>query len=230
VQHCEVDLSHLDDVERSAVRSALADAGVAFEAVGDQLVVPVEDLDRVQAVLEEAVAFEVTGEARERRAVGLASPWRRLAGYIAEGIVLGGLAAIVLAATSSSTLVAACSVTLIVLNGVVAVAVFGQTLGMMLVGMRVVRPPSRRPPSWATVLVRWLVATGPAFVVALLARAARPGLPGGVWLGISTLDWVWQITVYAPILFDHLNRGLHDRAAHTVVILNNYRGSLDQYI
>ena len=114
---------------------------------------------------------------------------------------------------------------LVLASDIGAVALFGCTLGMWLTRTRVVVPPSPAAPGWRTAIVRWLVATGPA-VAGYLAWITRTTLPRSVRLVLGVIGLPWMIVVFAPILFDTYLRGLHDRAAGTVVVLTRYEGSL----
>jgi len=83
-----------------------------------------------------------------------------------------------------------------------ATARFGATAGKALLGLRVVRvadPDS--PPGLAAALTRWAVPQGSGLIP----------LPG---TGLAPYLWVWR---------DPAHRGLHDRAAGTVVVLGRSR-------
>jgi uncharacterized RDD family membrane protein YckC len=86
-------------------------------------------------------------------------------------------------------------------------AAHGRTLGKLAAGTRVVDVRTMRPPAPRLSLLRWAVLAGPTIVLALVAGDARTGV---AWLGTSV--------VLAPITWDVLRRGLHDRAAGTLVI------------
>jgi uncharacterized RDD family membrane protein YckC len=92
---------------------------------------------------------------------------------------------------------------------IVPVAVAGRTLGKLVAGTRVVVDGEGRVPGWGRAIARWAV---PALPVLLMPYA----LGGAPRFFAFT---VWPIVVYGPVLFDPMRRGLHDRAAGTVVVL-----------
>ncbi len=83
----------------------------------------------------------------------------------------------------------------------------GRTLGKLAVGTRVVDARTLQPPRPAMSLLRWAVLAGPSIVVGAATNDPR-------W-GFATFA---TMIVVAPILWDLLRRGLHDRAAGTLVI------------
>ena len=93
------------------------------------------------------------------------------------------------------------------LYAVPSTAASGRTFGKLAVGTRVVALRTLRPPRLTISLLRWAVLAGPTVVLHAAAN-------GSEW-GIASLA---TAVVVAPILWDVLRRGLHDRAAGTVVI------------
>lgn len=81
----------------------------------------------------------------------------------------------------------------------------GRTLGKRLLGTRVVDRTTGEPPSPARATIRWLVPAAGSLVAALVAADLDP------------LGAAWAFVVLLPILQPPLHRGLHDRAAGTVV-------------
>lgn len=113
---------------------------------------------------------------------------------------------------------------LLVGNGIVLVALTGRTVGMWVCRLRIVVPPSTGPPRWGTAVVRFAVASWP---VLPLEVAPRAGWTVAIrWLGLVQL--VWWIACFGPVLTDHLHRGLHDRAAHTLVVRDDRLAALDR--
>lgn len=74
----------------------------------------------------------------------------------------------------------------------------GQTPGKMLTGIRVVMAPTSEIPAIGPSIMRWIV---PGLFFFL------PGVP---------ISW---LAIYGWLLFDARRRGLHDKAARTVVVL-----------
>ena len=93
---------------------------------------------------------------------------------------------------------------------VVPTAVWGRTLGKLVAGTRVVLDGDGRVPGWWRSLVRWAVPEAPVLVLG--AFAAVPVLR-------FTSIVVWPVVVYGPVLGRPWHRGLHDRAAGTVVVV-----------
>jgi uncharacterized RDD family membrane protein YckC len=81
---------------------------------------------------------------------------------------------------------------------IVPTALFGQTAGKLAVGTRVVVDGEGGLPGWRRSVVRWLVSEG---------------------LGqLPVLGLVVSLVVVGSILLDPRRRGLHDKAAGTVVV------------
>jgi len=137
----------------------------------------------------------------------VAEPWRRLVGFAIDwlalvtislaivsimGIDLGGRDALRL--PTSARLVQGLIGALYYVG---FTAVRGQTPGKMLTGTKVVMQATAEIPGLGPAALRWLI----------------PGL--FVFLpGVSIIS----VVVYGWLLFDNLRRGLHDKAAKTVVV------------
>ncbi len=81
---------------------------------------------------------------------------------------------------------------------IVPTAVWGQTLGKIAVGTRVVAEADGSLPGWRRSLLRW----------------ALPGVVGRMpYVGL----WV-SLAVMASLVWDPRRRGLHDRLAGTIVV------------
>jgi uncharacterized RDD family membrane protein YckC len=81
---------------------------------------------------------------------------------------------------------------------IVPTAIWGQTLGKIAVGTRVVAEEDGSLPGWRRAAVRW----------------ALPGIIGRLpYVGL----WV-SLAVMASLIWDPRRRGLHDRLAGTIVI------------
>ena len=132
----------------------------------------------------------------------LATPGQRLAGAFVDGAVLqaAGLALL----GTDATVATALSTLLYLTYQVTMVAGRGQTLGKLALGAKVVDGAGGGRPTL------WQAAT----------RAVVPlaGVVVDVALGSATVGALWVFTVYGALLFDDRRRGLHDRAAGTVVV------------
>lgn len=84
------------------------------------------------------------------------------------------------------------------------VAQWGRTVGKAVVGTRVVDAAYATMPTLRQAAVRWLALAGGGFVALL-----HPS-----WAGFALL---WAAVAVLPVLVPPLHRGLHDRAAGTIV-------------
>ena len=132
----------------------------------------------------------------------LASPGQRLGGALVDGAALQVAALSV--AGLDRPLAAVVSTTMYFAYVVALVAVRGQTLGKLALGTRVVDTATSGLPTL------WQAAT----------RAVVPlaGVVVDVALGIRAVGAFWVLTVYGWLLVDEHRRGLHDKAAGTVVV------------
>jgi len=137
----------------------------------------------------------------------IAEPWRRFVGFVVDWMVLVMIALVIVSVLGidlgdGDALRLPTSARFV--QGLVAGAYYigftvsgGQTPGKMLVGTRVVMEGTARIPGLGPSALRWLV----------------PGV--FVFLpGVSVISAV----IYGWLLFDTLRRGLHDKAAKTVVV------------
>lgn len=89
------------------------------------------------------------------------------------------------------------------------IALWGQTLGKMYFGIRVVSAPGLEIPGWARSVRRSLLVDGPNFAEVLLGSTFR-------WLesaaaGVVLIDALWLVR-------DRNRQSLHDKLAGTVVV------------
>jgi uncharacterized RDD family membrane protein YckC len=137
----------------------------------------------------------------------IAHPWRRLVGFVIDWMILVMIALVLVSVLridlgSGDALRLPASVRIV--QGLVAAAYYvgftvarGQTPGKMLLGTRVVMQRTAQIPGLGPSTLRWVV----------------PGV--FVFLpGVSVVAAV----IYGWLLFDSLRRGLHDKAAKTVVV------------
>ena len=101
------------------------------------------------------------------------------------------------------TVAAALSTAAYLVYEVVLVVARGQTLGKIALGTRVVDDVSGRIPTM------WQAATRGVVPLA--------GVLVDVALGIAAVGVFWVLAVYGSLLFDERRRGVHDKAAGTVV-------------
>jgi uncharacterized RDD family membrane protein YckC len=138
----------------------------------------------------------------------IAEPWRRLVGFVIDWMVMVVIALILVAVLqvdlgTGDGLVLPFGVRMV--QGLVAAVYYvgftvsrGQTPGKMLIGTRVVVERTAEIPGLGPSSLRWVV----------------PGV--FVFLpGVSIIAMV----IYGWLLFDSRRRGLHDKAAKTVVVL-----------
>lgn len=137
----------------------------------------------------------------------IAEPWRRLVGFVIDWMILVMIALILVGVLqvdlgAGDALRLPTSVRIV--QGLVGAAYYigftvsrGQTPGKMLTGTRVVMERTGQIPNLGPSALRWVV----------------PGL--FVFLpGVSVVAAV----IYGWLLFDSRRRGLHDKAAKTVVV------------
>ncbi|MFV1962776.1 MAG: RDD family protein [Acidimicrobiia bacterium] len=137
----------------------------------------------------------------------IAEPWRRIVGFVVDWMILVMVALVIISALGidlgdRDALRLPTSARLV--QGLVGAAYYigftvsrGQTPGKMLIGTRVVMERTSRIPGLGPSALRWAV----------------PGV--FVFLpGVSIISAV----IYGWLLFDTLRRGLHDKAAKTVVV------------
>ncbi len=139
----------------------------------------------------------------------IAEPWRRLVGFVIDLMImviyLLFLAWILQIDLDAGNALLPTSTSVRIVQGLVGAAYYigftvwrGQTPGKMLIGTRVVIERTARIPGLGPSTLRWLVP--------------------GIFLflpGVSVL----RAVIYGWLVFDILHRGLHDKAAKTVVIL-----------
>lgn len=92
---------------------------------------------------------------------------------------------------------------------VTATTLFGRTLGKLVVHLQVIDHATGALPHLGQALARWLVLGFGGLLSLAVPALARSALPAGL-----------GILVIAPILSGPLHRGLHDRAAGTIVTVS----------
>ncbi|MCH8129825.1 MAG: RDD family protein [Acidobacteria bacterium] len=137
----------------------------------------------------------------------IAEPWRRLVGFVIDWMILVMIALLLVSVLridfgEGDALRLPASV--LIVQGLVAAAYYigftvsrGQTPGKMLIGTRVVMERTGQIPGFRPSAIRWVV---PGFFAFL------PGIS------------VVAAVIYGWLVFDSRRRGLHDKAAKTVVV------------
>ena len=138
----------------------------------------------------------------------LASPAKRLGGFVIDLLILTAIALVAVpitgvdltdpASLSNSSGFRIINLVIAGVYSVAFVAARGQTPGKMLVATRVVDASTYRIPSLSAATVRYLVPSAASLVPVI-----------GGWLGIL---------VYAWLLWDPKRQGIHDKAANTLVV------------
>ncbi len=138
----------------------------------------------------------------------IAEPWRRLAGFVLDWIVMVLIALILLSVLRIDLDVGdglRLPASVRIVQGLVTAVYYigftasrGQTPGKILIGTKVVMERTAQIPGLGPSSLRWVV---PGVFVFL---------PGVSVVGVVIYGW---------LLFDSRRRGLHDKAAKTVVML-----------
>lgn len=154
-----------------------------------------------------------TGEQRELAGLGA-----RLGARILDVILVGagmgilfaiGLGRLVLSALSGDGVAVLAFIALVfgftllfllvtLLYETTMIAAWGQTVGKMLTGVRVIRAADGGLPGWGKSIGRWLVLTLPS--------------------QIPAIGWIVTLLVYLSPTWDDRRQGWHDKAVATVVV------------
>lgn len=137
----------------------------------------------------------------------IATRWQRLGGWLVDSIVIG-LVGRGLAERAVSWWLIGIAVGL---YWIVATAVWGATIGKLVVRTRVTVAGGRPP--WRASVVRWAVTGWIGFAAGVSADIGAAAAST-----IAVLALVTWLATYTPILWDCEARGLHDRLAGTVVV------------
>jgi uncharacterized RDD family membrane protein YckC len=219
----EYELADWRDDERDGLTLLLQVSEVPFTWVGTVLTVPpaaeaevdalVDEIDggadlspddAWDAAIPEEHEFEPDEAEAEVAGMPLAGAWARFWGAVFEGLVIGSAVAAVRRATGNGV-AEPLSAAYVVLTTVL----WGKQLGKLLAGTRIVDAESGDLPGWEQAVLRWAVVGAPGVLLAAWPSAAT----AGVFV-------VWTVAVYAPVLWGPWHRGLHDRAAGTVVVFS----------
>ena len=216
---CAIDISHLRREQRQLLSSLLRAGDVPFGIVRDEVIAAGSFADEVQDALDWVTKPSQIDESEfddpEYRGdlPPLVKPsrlplpdgrrpatrCRRFNGGLIDEVLVGiptGLAAHAKAATWMVIMVH-------MFYFVVPTAMFGWSIGKLVVRTRIVDLKNHRSPNWWRATVRWVV----PYAVVIVGLTV--GLPGDVMALVIA-------GVYLPIMLDL--RGWHDRAAHTLVV------------
>lgn len=144
----------------------------------------------------------------EERPVVVASLAQRIGGVLVDGlltsmvVVVPLLLGVIRFDSVQDLQISAGWATVLILFGavytIVPTAVWGQTPGKLAVGTRVVVDADGSLPGWRRSIIRWFVAEG-------VGRIAYVG----IWISLAVL---------VSVVVDGRRRGLHDKAAGTIVV------------
>jgi uncharacterized RDD family membrane protein YckC len=149
----------------------------------------------------------------------IAGVFSRVVAFVIDGLIIGcitlaiGIAVGVYREGSTQTLALGVGLVGVAIDGLYFVALWTSgwraTLGMRLIGIRVLQAADAGVLPLEAAAVRWLALTGIVQLLAILPVA------GGVF-GLIAL--VWVIVLLATTATDRLRQGLHDRWAGSVVV------------
>lgn len=222
----EYDLGEWDDSQRGALGLLLRGREIPHTWDSTFLAVPMvreQEVDRLIDMIDAAPSPDADGvpvDVRERtdasrhRGPAIASPSRRLLGFVVDAVLLApltiGLARggfrrphdVTVSGQLAALVVVAC-------YQIVSVALWGRTLGKLVAGTKIVSAETFTTPGWRAAIVRWAVTA--AVDAASIVAGSLSGL-------IRFLGFPYQIVVYSGILSNDRRQGLHDRAANTIVV------------
>ncbi|WP_428117572.1 RDD family protein [Candidatus Poriferisodalis sp.] len=147
--------------------------------------------------------------------VQLANPGLRLGARVLDviiGGILGVIVFFVVAAASfdngTSGFSTGTTVVTLILGLLVGIAyevwptaLWGQTLGKRIVGIKVVHAMTGEAPGWGKAMGRWAV----------------PALPSVIPF-VQFIGWIFTLLCYVSLTWDRVHQGWHDKAAGTLVI------------
>jgi len=139
----------------------------------------------------------------------LASPGRRFLGAVVDQVAISPVIWLVVRSAPPSLTRFLIGFVASALYWILPVALWGRTIGKLVVGTRVMRTDELISPGWRVAIVRWSVVAVPDLVAIPLGVAG------------FFVAWVCVLLIYAPIL-GPARRGLHDRAAGTQVVLTSW--------
>ena len=233
-----VDISALDESQRSVLRLLLGSNDLHAGIVDDRVLVAGEDAVEVEALVQGLLEAEEldpdepvdwSGPSADAPAPiesvdgrPVASTGVRLGAWLVDWLIIGGVVTLVDALArrlgwdflADGWFVSAG----ISLVNVTLVGWFGWTFGKLVIGLRVVDADGD-PPGWVPAAVRLAVMIGPSYLVSLTDSSFWPvsvvPVLAGVWLPVL----LWTVAT-GP-----MHQGWHDRAARTYVVERTGRAS-----
>lgn len=206
----EVPIGEVTAAQRNALDLVLRSENIVHQIVGNHVVVPADRSDVVRDAMSwimEAEPLEppdpLDSEASPTDDAGSGSPVATVAQRIL-GFMIDGLFTAPFTALAQRGLIGwPTAIAVIAGYHIVLVALFGRTIGKVVMRSRVVAAEDWSLPTWRASAIRWAIPS-----VTLLSYAFNTyGLLG-----------LWSLGVYLPILRDPWGRGLHDQTAGTRVL------------
>jgi uncharacterized RDD family membrane protein YckC len=148
----------------------------------------------------------------------IAGTFSRLVAFAIDGALLGAISVAVTAATGlydpgrDPSIALGVALVLLVLDGVYFVGLWRSgwqaTLGMRLIGLRLLSASNAATLSLDRAVIRWFALTGALQLIAIIPA-----------LGALAVLWlIWELVLLLTTATDRLHQGLHDRLAGSVVV------------
>lgn len=211
-----VPVQHLGRDQLALVEIALSAEGVEHRIAGSYVLVrpaflPAAErvISRIEAAVDEndPLFFHPPEPDDRAHAAGIpvASRLHRLSGGVVDVILVQFSTAFAVLVGVSPWIMLAFDA----MYWIIPTAVSGRTLGKVVANTRVTRRSGGRPSVLASI-IRYAVVGAGAWTAQALGDSASDT--------VVVLLALWPVVVYLPLLFDAQRRGLHDRAALTVVV------------
>ena len=169
-------------------------------------------------VVEWAPPVTAAPAARIGEGLVIAGTFSRLVAFAIDGALLGAISVAVTAATGlydpgrDPSIALGVALVLLVLDGVYFVGLWRSgwqaTLGMRLIGLRLLSASDAATLSLDRAVIRWFALTGALQLIALIPALAALAV---LWL-------IWELVLLLTTATDRLHQGLHDRLAGSVVV------------
>jgi uncharacterized RDD family membrane protein YckC len=169
-------------------------------------------------VVEWAPPAAAAPAARIGEGLVIAGVFSRLVAFAIDGALIAAISISVTAAAGlydperDPTIALAVGLVLLALDGLYFVGLWRSgwhaTLGMRLIGLRLLSAADATTLSLDRALIRWFALTGALQLVALIPALA----------GLVILWLVWELVLLVTTATDRLHQGIHDRLAGSVVV------------